>query len=441
MKCTRCEHELPVSALFCGKCGTPVTKTVTPPPVEPPPEANVGLSTAHSVQAQQAAARIQAAKWEEQRLALMQIQSTINSLSQSHASHKQDMESRLQRLNHDSDERQIEINQLLMGMRNLESRLNQINQTAQTAVGHAAIEFPESFKLDAQDKSMLLQALNSLQGRLDGLSREIQDQIRQGGGGSIVSAVANTASGEAVNLDVNALIRALQQSWDSSWQEHLLLLNERLSTDAPLALGAEASNPVDEAALAARLSATVDASIRVALSQRSAGSGSATDLSAITQEFGQIRQDLHRMASTLERVMNHQTEVSERQVQLLQRELTERGEAMQTQIRSVLDTQLQAWQDAMTAQFDQRWQQLMDQNAIKSNAPTPDRMQKLEPRLESRLEALFHHSPGGSKERPPIEANPSGESIPVWLWLLLGAVSTITVVIGVVAAIKLLGHH
>ncbi len=444
MKCTRCEHELPTTALFCGKCGTPVTKTVTPTPVEPPPaDANLGLTTAHSVQAQQAAARIQAAKWEEQRLALMQIQSTINSISQAQTSQKQDLDARLQRLNQDSDERQIELNQLIMGMRNLESRLNQLSQTVQSPVSVPALEFPESFKLDPQDKSALLQVLNSLQGRIDGLSRDVQDQIRLGG--HVVSTTSSTG-GEAPGLDVNVLLRALRESWDSSWQEHLLLLNERLSTDVPASLGDSSSGGVDEAALAAHLSATVDASVRVALSQRSMGAGSAPDLSGITQEFAQIRQDLHRMASTLERVVNHQAEVSERQVQMLQQELISRGEAMQAQIQVQLQTQLESVQQALLDQFDARWQQVLEQNALKSSAPTtaPDRMQKLEPRLESRLEALFQHAPGASKDKSstPGHDDESGQdAVPMWLWVLLGGVSTVTVVLGIIAAVKLLGHH
>lgn len=443
MKCTRCEHELPTTALFCGKCGTPVTKSVAPAPVESTPaEANLGLTTAHSVQAQQAAARIQAAKWEEQRLALMQIQSTINSISQAQTSQKQDLDARLQRLNQDSDERQVELNQLIMGMRNLESRLNQLSQTVQAPVSVPTLEFPESFKLDPQDKSALLQVLNSLQGRLDVLSRDVHDQIRMGVHAPVVNATASSGS-EAPGIDVNLLLRALRESWDSSWQEHLLLLNERLSTDVPMSLDAPTS-AVDEAALAAHLSATVDASVRVALSQRSVGVGSAPDLSGITQEFGQIRQDLHRMASTLERVVSHQTEVSERQVQMLQRELTLRGETMQAQIQLHLQTQLESLQLALLDQFDARWQQVLAQNELKSPAPSQDRMQKLEPRLESRLEALFQHAPGATKDKPvsPDQASGSGqEPIPLWMWVMLGGVSTLTVVLGIVATIKLLGSH
>jgi hypothetical protein len=71
-------------------------------------------------------------------------------------------------------------------------------------------------------------------------------------------------------------------------------------------------------------------------------------------------------------------------------------------------------------------------------------MQKLEPRLESRLEALFQHAPGASKDKSSTSGHDdeSGQdAVPMWLWVLLGGVSTVTVVLGIIAAVKLLGHH
>ena len=432
MKCTRCEHELPPSALFCGKCGTPVTKTVAPAPVEPMTEANPGLSAAQSTQAQQAAARIQAAKREEQRLTLMQIQNTVNTVAQAQATHKQDLDARIQRLNQDADERQVDMNQLLMASRNLESRLNQIQQTVQQTAQQpisAPVHLPESLKLDPQDKTALMQVIQGLQTRIDSLSRDLAEQARNWST-PLVNQVAST--GEST-LDVHALLRALREGWDSSWQEHLQLLNERLSTDTPAMLSANPAS-IDEGALAARLSATVDASVRVALSGQAL---KGPDLSSVTLEFSQIRQDLHRMASTLERVVNHQSEQSERQVQGMNQSWADLNES--------LNARMQTLQEVLLAQMDERWQEVMAQNAAKA-APSTDRMQKMEPRLESRLEALFSHAPGAENEKPKGKHKAkdhaaTDQDVPVWLWYVLGGFGTITVALSIVTVVKLFGHH
>jgi len=443
MKCTRCEHELPPSALFCGKCGTPVTKTVAPTPIEPLPDASVGVSAAQSAQAQQAAARIQAAKWEEQRLTLMQIQSTVNTVAQTQSSHKQDLDARIQRLSQDADERQVEMNQLLMASRNLESRLNQLQQTVQQTAQQPAgapAQMPESLKLDAQDKTALMQVIQGLQNRIDSLSRDFADQAKTWST-PLVNQVAST--GESA-IDVHALLRALREGWDASWQEHVQLLNERLSTDTPAMLGGGSAS-VDENALAAHLSATVDASLRVALSGQAF---KGPDLSGVTLEFSQIRQDLHRMASTLERVVNHQSEQTERQVQVMNKAWTDLNESM--------GTSLQGLQQALLAQMEQRWQEALHnmetlaQSTAKA-APAADRMQKLEPRLESRLEALFHHAPGSDQDKhkgkrkgktsDPHNDTQTEQDVPFWLWLVLGGFGTITVALSIVTAVKLFGQH
>jgi actin-related protein len=80
--------------------------------------------------------------------------------------------------------------------------------------------------------------------------------------------------------------------------------------------------------------------------------------------------------------------------------------------------------------------------AIQEGGST-SKMQQLEPRLEKKLEALFAepHAVEAAPAKPAAdEPASSGEETPLWLWAVLGGFGVITLILGVLTTVNLMGH-
>jgi actin-related protein len=564
MKCTHCQHELPVTALFCGKCGTRVpgfdsevkspeanaqpspSVAGTPPAgadeaannatptATPPAESNLmersmaaraarlsaavggetepspGLATAQSIQAQQAAARIQSAKWEEQRQTLLQIQSTLVALAQAQTGLRVEVQERLKALTADVDQRLAQVNDTMQPSLRLEAQLHQLQQGVQQ-VGTELREWPKPPEmpqamawaaadrqhLDAQFQSQQqalsehlqarLQTLDAqINGHFQSLDQQIQDLSRQVAAtesstpppaeppSPMPLTPAPTVPAEDVLAPLVTQLQALRdQVGELTRAAEVWTAPPTTAPETAAVAEAEAEPPapqVDVLALFQALTQHLDTALAQhrqslqddwaalpapVLECPAAAAPAAPTDQPLPIDLTELKQEFDRMDGTLVRLVTFQTEQSTQMTEWVQARLNDMSQSLEQQWRQQLQSQVEALTQSLAASQRVAMQNLIqtlssEQQAVAQlllqaiqEGGSTSKMQQLEPRLEKKLEALFAepHSVEAAPAKPAAdEPASSGEETPLWLWAVLGGFGVITLILGVLTTVNLMGH-
>jgi nitric oxide reductase activation protein len=161
------------------------------------------------------------------------------------------------------------------------------------------------------------------------------------------------------------------------------------------------------------------------------------------------------MDGTLVRLVTFQTEQSAQMTEWVQARLNDMSQTLEHQWSQQLQAQVETLTQSLAASQRVAMQSLIqtlsaEQHAVArlllqaiQEGGSTAKMQQLEPRLEKKLEAMFAEP--HAVETPPAQsakAQPasSSEETPVWLWAVLGAFGAITLTLGVLTTINLMGH-